>query len=162
MRMAPTFTGWSIQRRTISIMRVIGLDEQRFIRRAAEIYRRAAANSPKVAGCVTWDPVWLTDWVEASRKSGVDEELRAVLVIESRSVTQTSGIGPGRVNALGSSNRWDSCDLCDLWVSPIKSPISPIYSQCPRRIVSRQHPIGPILNVSLAALLPAQDVEHHE
>lgn len=50
---------------------------------AAEIYRKAAVNSPKVASCVTFDPIWLTDWVEASRKAGADEELRAVLAIES-------------------------------------------------------------------------------
>jgi hypothetical protein len=50
---------------------------------AAEIYRRAVANSPKVASRATWDPVWITDWVEASRRTGPDEELRAVLAIES-------------------------------------------------------------------------------
>jgi hypothetical protein len=50
---------------------------------AAEIYRKAAANSPKVASWVTWDPVSVTEWVEASRKTGADEELRAVLAIES-------------------------------------------------------------------------------
>ncbi|HXM02976.1 MAG TPA: hypothetical protein VN939_10265 [Chthoniobacterales bacterium] len=51
---------------------------------AAEIYRQAAANSPKVASRATWDPVWVTDWVEASRKTGVDvdEELRTILKIE--------------------------------------------------------------------------------
>ena len=49
---------------------------------AAEIYRKAAANSPKAANQAMWDPVWVTDWVEASMKSGVDEELRAVLAIE--------------------------------------------------------------------------------
>jgi hypothetical protein len=49
---------------------------------AAEIYRRAAVNSPRVASCATWDPVWLTDWVESTRRTGVDEELRAVLTIE--------------------------------------------------------------------------------
>jgi hypothetical protein len=49
---------------------------------AAEIYRHAAANSPKVAGWTTFDPISLTDWVEASRKTGADEELRAVLAIE--------------------------------------------------------------------------------
>jgi hypothetical protein len=49
---------------------------------AAEIYRRAAANSPKVASCTTWDPVWVTDWVETSKRAGADEELRAVLTIE--------------------------------------------------------------------------------
>jgi hypothetical protein len=49
---------------------------------AAEIYRRAAANSPKVASCTTWDPVWVTDWVEASKQTSANEELRAVLAIE--------------------------------------------------------------------------------
>jgi hypothetical protein len=49
---------------------------------AAEIYRKAAANSPKAAGQAMWDPVWVTDWVEASRTTGADEELRAVLAIE--------------------------------------------------------------------------------
>jgi hypothetical protein len=49
---------------------------------AAEIYRRAAANSPKVASCTTWDPIWVTDWVEVSKRTGADEELRAVLTIE--------------------------------------------------------------------------------
>jgi hypothetical protein len=49
---------------------------------APEIYRKAAANSPRVASRATWDPIWVTDWVEASRKAGVDQELRAVLAIE--------------------------------------------------------------------------------
>jgi hypothetical protein len=49
---------------------------------APEIYRKAAANSPRVANCTTWDPVWVTDWVEASKQMGADEELRAVLTIE--------------------------------------------------------------------------------
>ena len=49
---------------------------------AAEIYRRAAVNSPRVASCATWDPVWLTDWVESTKRTGADEELRAVLTIE--------------------------------------------------------------------------------
>jgi hypothetical protein len=49
---------------------------------APEIYRKAAANSPRVASCTTWDPVWVTDWVEASEQVGADEELRAVLTIE--------------------------------------------------------------------------------
>ena len=49
---------------------------------AAEIYRKAAVNSPRVASSTTWDPVWLTDWVEASKRTGADEELRAVLTIE--------------------------------------------------------------------------------
>jgi hypothetical protein len=49
---------------------------------AAEIYRKAAVNSPRVARYTTWDPVWVTDWVEASKRTGADEELRAVLTIE--------------------------------------------------------------------------------
>jgi hypothetical protein len=49
---------------------------------AAEIYRRAAANSAKIASCATWDPIVVTDWVEASKSTGADEELRAVLAIE--------------------------------------------------------------------------------
>ena len=49
---------------------------------AAEIYRRAAVNSPKVADCAGWDPVWVTDWVESTRRTGADEELRAILTIE--------------------------------------------------------------------------------
>jgi hypothetical protein len=61
---------------------------------AAEIYRRAAANSPKVASCATWDPVWMTDWMEASRKSGADEELRAVLAIESEVLLEHLASGP--------------------------------------------------------------------
>jgi hypothetical protein len=61
---------------------------------AAEIYRRAAANSPKVASRATWDPVWLTDWVEASRKSGADEELRAVLAIESEVLLERFASAP--------------------------------------------------------------------
>jgi hypothetical protein len=61
---------------------------------AAEIYRRAAANSPKVASRVTWDPVWMTDWVEASRRTGPDEELRAVLAIESEVLLEHLASGP--------------------------------------------------------------------
>jgi hypothetical protein len=49
---------------------------------AAEIYRKAAVNSPRVASCPGWDPVWVTDWVETSKRTGADEELRAVLTIE--------------------------------------------------------------------------------
>jgi hypothetical protein len=49
---------------------------------AAEIYRKAAANSPKIASSTTWDPILVTDWVEASKSTGADEELRAVLAIE--------------------------------------------------------------------------------
>jgi hypothetical protein len=58
---------------------------------AAEIYRQAAANSPKVASRATWDPVWVTDWVEASRKTGVDEELRTVLKIEAEVLLERFG-----------------------------------------------------------------------
>jgi hypothetical protein len=50
---------------------------------SAEIYRHAVANSQKVASWATWDPIWMTDWVEASRTTGADEELRTVLAIES-------------------------------------------------------------------------------
>lgn len=48
-----------------------------------EIYRRAAANSPRVANHPTWDASGVTDWLEESRAKGVSEELRAVLRIES-------------------------------------------------------------------------------
>jgi hypothetical protein len=61
---------------------------------AAEIYRKAAANSSKVANCATWDPVWVTDWVEASRKTGADEELRAVLAIESEVLLERFASSP--------------------------------------------------------------------
>ena len=58
---------------------------------APEIYRRAAVNSPKVASCATWDPVWVTDWVEASKRTGADEELRAVLTIEAEVLLEHFG-----------------------------------------------------------------------
>jgi hypothetical protein len=61
---------------------------------AAEIYRKAVANSSKVANCTTWDPVWVTDWVEASRKTGADEELRAVLAIESEVLLERFASSP--------------------------------------------------------------------
>jgi hypothetical protein len=61
---------------------------------AAEIYRKAVANSSKVANRATWDPVWVTDWVEASRKTGVDEELRAVLAIESEVLLERFALSP--------------------------------------------------------------------
>jgi hypothetical protein len=48
-----------------------------------EIYRRAAANSPRVASHPTWDPGRITDWLEESRSKGITEELRSVLRIES-------------------------------------------------------------------------------
>jgi hypothetical protein len=49
---------------------------------AAEIYRRAAANSLTIASHPIWDPLLVTDMVETSRTTGVTEELRAVLTIE--------------------------------------------------------------------------------
>jgi hypothetical protein len=58
---------------------------------APEIYRRAAANSPKVASSATWDPIWVTDWVEASKGTGADEELRAVLAIEAEVLLEHFG-----------------------------------------------------------------------
>jgi hypothetical protein len=48
-----------------------------------EIYRRAAANSQRIASHPTWDPGSVTDWLEESRSKGISEELRAVLRIES-------------------------------------------------------------------------------
>jgi hypothetical protein len=49
---------------------------------AAEMYRRAAANSLTVASHPVWDPMLVTDMVETSRTNGVTDELRAVLKIE--------------------------------------------------------------------------------
>lgn len=49
---------------------------------AAEMYRRAAAKSMKVASRPHWDPSMVTDMVEASRTEGVSDELRAVLATE--------------------------------------------------------------------------------
>jgi hypothetical protein len=48
-----------------------------------EIYRRAAANSQRIASHPTWDAGGVTDWLEESRVKGIGEELRAVLRIES-------------------------------------------------------------------------------
>ena len=47
-----------------------------------EIYRRAAANSPRIASHPTWDAGRVTDWLEESRANGTSEELRTVLRIE--------------------------------------------------------------------------------
>jgi hypothetical protein len=58
---------------------------------AAEIYRKAAANSPKVAAHTTFDPIWVTDWVESSIKTGPDEELRTVLAIEAEVMLEHFG-----------------------------------------------------------------------
>lgn len=49
---------------------------------AAEMYRRAAANSLTVASHPIWDPILVTDMVETSRTAGVTDELRAILTIE--------------------------------------------------------------------------------
>jgi hypothetical protein len=49
---------------------------------AAEMYRRAAANSLTFASHPIWDPILLTDLVESSRNTGVTEELRTILTIE--------------------------------------------------------------------------------
>jgi hypothetical protein len=48
-----------------------------------EIYRRAVANSHRIATHPTWDASRVTDWLEESRAKGVSQELRAVLRIES-------------------------------------------------------------------------------
>jgi hypothetical protein len=48
-----------------------------------EIYRRAAANSQRIASHPTWDAGRVTDWLEESRGKGIGDELRAVLRIES-------------------------------------------------------------------------------
>jgi hypothetical protein len=47
-----------------------------------EIYRRAAANSPRIANHPTWDAGRVTDWLEEARAKGTSEELRTVLRIE--------------------------------------------------------------------------------
>jgi len=49
---------------------------------AAEMYRRAAANSLTVARHPIWDPILLTDMLEESRTTGVTNELRTILTIE--------------------------------------------------------------------------------
>jgi hypothetical protein len=49
---------------------------------SAEIYRRAAANSPTIASHPIWDPILVTDMVETSRTAGVTDELRVLLTIE--------------------------------------------------------------------------------
>jgi hypothetical protein len=49
---------------------------------AAEMYRRAAANSLTFASRSIWDPILLTDMLERSRNAGVTDELRAILTIE--------------------------------------------------------------------------------
>jgi hypothetical protein len=58
---------------------------------SAEIYRRAAANSQRIAGHPTWDPSAVTDWLQESRTKGVSEELKVVLQIESEVLLEYFG-----------------------------------------------------------------------
>lgn len=53
-----------------------------------EMYRRAAAVSASVASRPVWDPFLVTDMVETSRKAGVTEELKAILMIEFEGLLQ--------------------------------------------------------------------------
>jgi hypothetical protein len=53
-----------------------------------EMYRRAAVVSATVASRQNWDPFLVTDMVETSRKTGVTEELRAILTIEFEGLLQ--------------------------------------------------------------------------
>ena len=55
---------------------------------AAEMYRRAAANSLTFASHPIWDPILLTDMLETSRSDGVTDELRTILTIESEVLLQ--------------------------------------------------------------------------
>jgi hypothetical protein len=48
----------------------------------AEMYRRAAAKSRTVASHPIWDPILITDMLEASRTGSVTDELRTILTIE--------------------------------------------------------------------------------
>jgi hypothetical protein len=48
----------------------------------AEMYRRAAANSLTITSHPIWDPILLTDMLEASRTSRVTDEMRTILTIE--------------------------------------------------------------------------------
>jgi hypothetical protein len=56
---------------------------------ATEMYHRAAAVSATVASRPNWDPFLVTDMLEKSRKTGVTEELRAILTIEFEGLLQT-------------------------------------------------------------------------
>ena len=49
---------------------------------SAEIYRHAVVNSPAIAAHPLWDPVYVTDLLEQSRKTGISEELITILRIE--------------------------------------------------------------------------------
>jgi hypothetical protein len=60
----------------------------------SEMYRRAATVSATVASRPNWDPFLVTDMLETSRKTGVTEELRAILAIEFDALLQASrGVG---------------------------------------------------------------------
>ena len=56
-----------------------------------EIYRRAAANSQKIASHPTWDPSAVTDWLQESRTEGASQELKVVLRIESEVLLEFLG-----------------------------------------------------------------------
>jgi hypothetical protein len=60
-----------------------------------EIYRRAAANSQRIAAHPTWDAGAVTDWLEESRAKGISEELRAVLRIETEVLLEHFAGKPG-------------------------------------------------------------------
>ena len=49
---------------------------------SAEIYRHAVVNSQAIAKHPLWDPSYVTDLVEQSRRTGISEELITVLRIE--------------------------------------------------------------------------------
>ena len=49
---------------------------------AAEMYRRAAANSLTFASRSIWDPILLTNMLEKSRNAEVTDELRTILTVE--------------------------------------------------------------------------------
>ncbi|MBV8898931.1 MAG: hypothetical protein JOY92_02320 [Verrucomicrobia bacterium] len=49
---------------------------------SAEIYRHAVVNSTAIAAHPLWDPVYVTDLLEQSRRTGISEELVTVLRIE--------------------------------------------------------------------------------
>jgi hypothetical protein len=49
---------------------------------AAEIYRRAAVNSLRIAALSVWDPAVVTDMAEVARRTGPSDELKTVLAIE--------------------------------------------------------------------------------
>jgi hypothetical protein len=56
-----------------------------------EIYRRAAANSQRIASHPTWDAGRVTDWLEESRAKGMNQELKDVLRIETEVLLEYFG-----------------------------------------------------------------------